>query len=336
MAKMTMKRGPLLFGGLVAFLVLSMLSNQKYLRQVSSKKAAIFNMTFIDFEALTADDTMTKASSNTNVAFLSSLKGLDYCKKYNFIADAQEPVVGKNENNSLRPYSISEEDFQRHHPTICSTVQDTVDAIRYGQRVWDQQYHNLSLLDKEYVKSTFVPYGCDIPFHTPDQVCQVLNKFSHIIVQGDSLSRHLQGGLLISLRGDLVRGSLIPRASHSNISAYEQCICDGQFSEHKVNSSLCLPISSIGFAQSIYIPHSRKVPCSHRFYFNVSISLHSFFQKRPVEFTATSIINFILMSWASVPVWTNMISLSLSLTSIACKTECTSLAASIAAWAKAS
>lgn len=65
-------------------------------------------------------------------------------------------------------------------------------------------------------------------------MCHELNKFSHIVTQGDSLTRHFRGAFLIAMKKDLVLGGIESAwkgEERRNDSPY-QCRCDGQFSEH--------------------------------------------------------------------------------------------------------
>lgn len=153
-----------------------------------------------------------------------------FCQANNFVALPEETGgIRKNPNNTRR-FSIRNQDFLPHHSRTCESVEELLSAISLGIRYWDEQVEkeNMSLLEKENYPSTFFPHRCDIPLYSPHQMCSVLNKFSHIVIQGDSLSRHLQGGLLMSLRNDLVGGSIV--SSQPNLMY--KCKCDSQFSEH--------------------------------------------------------------------------------------------------------
>ena len=133
--------------------------------------------------------------------------------------------------NNTRRFSIRKQDFQppTTHSVPCGTSNELLQAIAMGQRRWDDDVENanLTLLQKEGYPSTFIPDKCYIPYYKPEQMCDVLNRFSHVIIQGDSLSRHLQGGLLMALRDNVVNGSMVS----SNPEMYN-CTCDAQFSEH--------------------------------------------------------------------------------------------------------
>eukprot|EP00979_Chaetoceros_neogracilis_P007346 scaffold1531_cov247-Chaetoceros_neogracile.AAC.2 len=153
---------------------------------------------------------------------------LSFCEAHNFLPQVGETVIAQTGNNTRR-FSIRKQDFQPTHSVPCGTSNELLQAIAMGQRRWDDDVENanLTLRQKEDYPSTFIPDKCYIPYYEPEQMCDVLNRFSHVIIQGDSLSRHLQGGLLMALRDNVVNGSMVS----SNPEMYN-CTCDAQFSEH--------------------------------------------------------------------------------------------------------
>ena len=155
-----------------------------------------------------------------------NISQIAYCDAANFLPQKGVLEIKRNSNNSCF-FSICKQDFEPTHSNVCTTSDDMLQAIARGQRRWDAK--NLTLLQKEQYPSSFIPHQCSIPYYPPDQVCEVLNRFSHVIIQGDSLSRHLQGGLLMSLRGDFVRGSIVS----SRNKEMDKCLCDAQFSEDR-------------------------------------------------------------------------------------------------------
>lgn len=210
------------------------------------KRLAVFVFTFVVLSILWGETTIQNALSEAthhaldcisapvsaranNATFFPKQDDIDYCTEHNFLPHPQAAIFERDKNTS-RIFSIRASDFVPHHASTCSSVEDAVNAIRYGSRQWDPQYQHLSLLERESIPSTFIPYECDLPVHSPKQMCQVLNRFSHVIIQGDSLSRHVQGGLLMGLRNDLIRGSLVQTVP----SPYYKCRCDAQFSANKL------------------------------------------------------------------------------------------------------
>eukprot|EP00588_Corethron_pennatum_P014374 CAMPEP_0194278358 /NCGR_PEP_ID=MMETSP0169-20130528/10416_1 /TAXON_ID=218684 /ORGANISM="Corethron pennatum, Strain L29A3" /LENGTH=158 /DNA_ID=CAMNT_0039022513 /DNA_START=716 /DNA_END=1191 /DNA_ORIENTATION=- len=111
-----------------------------------------------------------------------------FCKANNFIM-TEVGKIEKTTNNSAA-FSIRTQDFQIHHLQSCKSTSELLGAIQNGSRQWDitdEDMHDISILKREKIPSTFVPSGCNIPLYSPDDICEVLNRFSHVIIQGDSL-----------------------------------------------------------------------------------------------------------------------------------------------------
>ena len=195
----------------------------------SQEEREVSNTSQMDLSSMLFQSQENTTIPDASCSFLPNQDDLDYCTEHNFLPHPEAEVIQQDYNNS-QPFSIRASDFIPHHSNTCASVHDLVDAIRYGSRRWDPQAQNLSLLDRESFPSTYVPHGCDIPLSSPKKMCAVLNRFSHVIIQGDSLSRHVHGGLLMGLRNDLIRGSLV----QSVPSSYHKCRCDAQFTEHNV------------------------------------------------------------------------------------------------------
>ena len=135
-------------------------------------------------------------------------------------------------DSSTRPFSLGPQDFVSHHTHECSSVQDFLNAVKFGLRRWENQVEakNLSLVDKETFPSSFVPHGCDVPALSQKRMCAIMSRFSHVKIIGDSLSRHVQGGLHIGLKNDFVSGAMV--TSDPSWRRKEKCHCDSQFSEN--------------------------------------------------------------------------------------------------------
>ena len=90
---------------------------------------------------------------------------------------------------NTRRFSIRKQDYQPTHSKACGTSDELLNAVAMGKRRWDDDVEtaNLTLRQKEDYPSSFIPHQCYIPYYQPDQICDVLNRFSHVIVQGDSL-----------------------------------------------------------------------------------------------------------------------------------------------------
>lgn len=153
---------------------------------------------------------------------------LSFCTQQNFIPIQGVKYLVKTDDNS-HPFSIRQEDFQPHHQKRCNSLGELLNGIKHGRRYWDSDIEakQLSSFERESFPSTFVPYKCDIPIYSPEQICHILNRFSYIMLIGDSLSRHTQGGLLMGLRNNVTLGSVV-----TSNKLMESCTCDAQFSSH--------------------------------------------------------------------------------------------------------
>jgi hypothetical protein len=154
------------------------------------------------------------------------------CMQFNNNVPDRADDIGVETSNTLRPLSIGTQDFVSHHTHECSSVQDVLNAVKLGERRWENQDQleakNLSWAVKEKSPSTFIPHGCDIPALSQERICAIMGRFSHIVVIGDSHSRHVQGGIHVGLKNDFVSGAMVT----SDPVRKEKCRCDGQFSEH--------------------------------------------------------------------------------------------------------
>ena len=165
--------------------------------------------------------------NNTKPAFVTNQVWLWLAQEFNFLPRSEDKEVMYTTNNS-RPFSIRYEDFLPRNNRYCDTVDEMLQAITNGKRKW-KYYDNIdnsTLLQMEQTHSSFIPYHCDVPLHSPEQICFILNQFSHVVMQGDSLSRHQQGGLLMNLRDNVYDGGI-----QSSKPEMRKCIGDAQFSE---------------------------------------------------------------------------------------------------------
>ena len=81
-----------------------------------------------------------------------------------------------------------------HHPfsPACKDRSSLLDAMSGGGRLgWDEPYWTR---------------GCDMQWFTTDEACDILSRFDHIYLVGDSMLRHLAQALHVIIRGDLVNG----------------------------------------------------------------------------------------------------------------------------------
>ncbi|KAL3780807.1 hypothetical protein ACHAWO_004453 [Cyclotella atomus] len=162
---------------------------------------------------------------NAKPVFVTNQVWLELAQQFNFLPNSEDKEVMYTRNRSL-PFSIRYEDFVPHNTRYCETVDELLQAIANGKRKWKYATDNSTFLQKEQTHSSFIPYHCDVPLHSPDQICDILNQFSHVVMQGDSLSRHQQGSLLMNLRDNVYNGGI-----QSSKPEMQRCIGDAQFSE---------------------------------------------------------------------------------------------------------
>lgn len=54
----------------------------------------------------------------------------------------------------------------------------------------------------------YVPRGCDMRWYDTKEVCEILNRFSQVVLVGDSMLRHIIGALNVVIREDLGYGGV--------------------------------------------------------------------------------------------------------------------------------
>jgi len=107
----------------------------------------------------------------------------------------------------------------------CKNIHELLLAVKNGRRV-SEGGGPVNWAEPSF----FLPAGCTIPHHTPDQVKRVLR--GQVEVYGDSFTRHNMVGLIMLLTGNTFDGAT------AHASGWENCTCDGAFSEHKLCRSL--------------------------------------------------------------------------------------------------
>ena len=149
----------------------------------------------------------------------------DICQQVNQVP--QRPLNAL-QFDPFSPFSLRTQDFERHHARNCQSSQEMLEALEKGHRQWPVETRDLDDLERAQLPSTFIPHQCHIPLLTPDDMCTVLNQFSHILFSGDSLSRHVLDGFYTSLKNAFVWNGML---DDRNATRVEMCRCDGQFSE---------------------------------------------------------------------------------------------------------
>lgn len=178
-----------------------------------------------EFSRMVSSSSSTSGISNDYFAPPSA--DFEFCDANNFIPErAEYPKLERNVNNSRPWFSLRRQDFEPQHANKCQTAQEITDAIRYGTRRFDDPalvtaLQKRTIAATNFTRSTFVTHQCDLNIMPPHELCSSVNRFSKIVYQGDSLSRHAHYGLQIALSNNLVRGS-----------AMNACQCDAQFSNH--------------------------------------------------------------------------------------------------------
>ena len=54
----------------------------------------------------------------------------------------------------------------------------------------------------------YMPRGCDMRWFTTEEICDILSRFSKVIIMGDSMMRHIIGSINVLLRKDLGYGAV--------------------------------------------------------------------------------------------------------------------------------
>ena len=174
------------------------------------------------------------ATIEKSSVFFPPPSDLEHCHQHNTVLGRGDHFY-LQDSSERRPFSIGPADFvPKHGPGgegRCRTVADALAAVKGGRRVWDSRLRpaRLSSAERQALPSTFVPRGCDLLALSPHEVCDVVNRFGRVAIEGDSLARHLRSGFLMALSNDLVRGGVV---SGGPENAGYGCRCDGQFSEN--------------------------------------------------------------------------------------------------------
>ena len=87
--------------------------------------------------------------------------------------------------------------------------------------------------------------ACDVTWYSSAEACDVLQRLGVLVVQGDSLSRHLIQALLTILTGDYARGT----SAFVGEASAQRCDCDAAYNDGHVRREK-------GRTQSAELPHS--------------------------------------------------------------------------------
>lgn len=150
--------------------------------------------------------------------------------------------------NSHREWSMPEQLFpSRIEPLgVCRNISALQQSLKLGKR-----HH-----------PHFVPHGCRAQWYTPQEACEIVSGYSDVVFAGDSLVRHTVQALWMALSGDWAGGGL-PHDSSKEL--YDQCVCDGQFSEHVVCREYDESMFNMGDVRAHRLCHGQQ-PWSMHFY----------------------------------------------------------------------
>ena len=166
--------------------------------------------------------------------------------KWKHVCEASNNVLSRGDMINMdvmeeRTWSLQKGTFQKRDLAPCRSLEDLLNAVKFGERLWHNEEclqinEGRSLntsLQCQMLPSYFLPQGCGISFLASENACDILNKYSHVVIDGDSLGRHTAQALMMILTQDLVLGSF-PRATQKSTDILNRCRCDGQFSEHQI------------------------------------------------------------------------------------------------------
>ncbi|KAI2627231.1 hypothetical protein GGS21DRAFT_540719 [Xylaria nigripes] len=109
--------------------------------------------------------------------------------------------------------NISSLELHRPYDPICPNRNSMLTAMSSGGRIGRD--------------APYIPRGCDMHWYTTEEVCEILGRFSQVVLVGDSMLRHVIGALNIIVREDLGYGGV----TDWNFDARERerCFCNDQF-----------------------------------------------------------------------------------------------------------
>jgi hypothetical protein len=194
--------------------------------------------------SMESHDCNSTTTTTTNINEFIAEDDFLYCQSHNMLVDRADGIGLTNKRRPRQrllptwiPYTITPFTFQKFHNTTCSNMTDLTQALRDGTRTWIKpEAQDKPALERELEQSYFVPNGCDIGPMSRGRICGILNQYSHVLLIGNSMIRHLRQAMLMAIRKDFVLGGqLSDRTSGPpNFNPYRSCRCDGQFSEHSV------------------------------------------------------------------------------------------------------
>lgn len=88
----------------------------------------------------------------------------------------------------------------------------------------------------------YIAAKCDMRWYSTEEICSIMDRFSHVFLLGDSLMRHVTNALFILLRADLGFGGLtdwdMPRNEEKGVTTDDDCKCSHQFDKHECSNAV--------------------------------------------------------------------------------------------------
>ncbi|KAI0015206.1 hypothetical protein F4780DRAFT_773700 [Xylariomycetidae sp. FL0641] len=109
--------------------------------------------------------------------------------------------------------NISSLDLHKPYGSVCLNNRDMLRAMTSGGRIGKD--------------APYMPRDCDMQWFTTAEACEVLGRFSQVILVGDSMLRHVIGAINIILREDLGYGGVTNW--NFNDEESNHCFCNHQF-----------------------------------------------------------------------------------------------------------
>jgi hypothetical protein len=120
---------------------------------------------------------------------------------YGLKCDADPKARPSEFSNTLARYkhfgekcNVSSLDIHRPFDPVCPDRVSMLTAMSSGGRIGRD--------------SPYVPRGCDLQWFTTEEVCEILGRFSQVILVGDSMLRHVIGAINIIVRENLGYGGV--------------------------------------------------------------------------------------------------------------------------------
>ncbi|KAI1734803.1 hypothetical protein F4680DRAFT_330723 [Xylaria scruposa] len=109
--------------------------------------------------------------------------------------------------------NISSLELHRPYDPICPSRASMLTAMSEGGRIGRD--------------ASYIPRGCDMVWYTTEEVCDILGRFSQVILVGDSMLRHVIGALNVIVRENLGSGGVTDWNFDNREK--ERCFCNDQF-----------------------------------------------------------------------------------------------------------